>query len=637
MTDVLQTALSKLTDIQRRAVDWTEGAILVLAGPGSGKTQVLTCRIAQLLAASPEKNFRILALTFTNKAADEMKTRVATFVPGLEERANIGTFHSFCGQVLRQHGVHLQIKPDFAIYSQDDDRKAVLEDALVEAAAHGGRYSPEDVRLLPLIDRMKSRLIEPAGAVVALGQNPDRDHIAAVYQLYEDGLRNLNALDFNSLILEVYRLATTFPAIAARYSRSHPFWMLDEFQDTNSAQYRLIRALAGNNFRNIFAVADDDQIIYQWNGASFRHIQAFRADYQAELIQLPTNYRCPPIIVEAANRLVAYNTDRTPSKQPLIAGKTELKLPASQQLQLRQFATDEEEAGGIADEIAALGMPQWGAIAVLGRTRVLLERMSEALTARNVPAVFAQRRDNFLSAELRWFVACLTQISRPLDKRNLAVLVEAFNRMTGTETAVGQIVADAETSGHSYLATWMGAVDGTANDAARALLASLTEALQATGGVRAFTDHVSKTFEDAVANKDGLSDLAEDMEAWRELTADIARHIGRNAPLDQFLQELQLRSKEPSPKPGSVTLMTVHGAKGREFDYVFLIGLAEDVMPSFQSKQKGDTSPEMEEERRNCFVAITRAKESLVLSRAERYRGWTKAPSRFLVEMGLSS
>jgi DNA helicase-2/ATP-dependent DNA helicase PcrA len=263
--------------------------------------------------------------------------------------------------------------------------------------------------------------------------------------------------------------------------------------------------------------------------------------------------------------------------------------------------------------------------------------MSEALTVRSVPAVFAQRRDNFLSAELRWLVACLTQISRPLDKRNLAVLVEAFNRMTGTETAVGQIVADAETSGHSYLATWMDAVAGSVNDPAKALLAPLAEALQATGRVRAFTDHVTKTFEDTVANNDRLSDLAEDVAAWRELIADIARHIGRNAPLDQFLQELQLRSKEPSPKPGSVTLMTVHGAKGREFDYVFLIGLAEDVMPSFQSKQKGDRSPEMEEERRNCFVAITRAKESLVLSRAECYRGWTKAPSRFLVEMGLSS
>jgi DNA helicase-2/ATP-dependent DNA helicase PcrA len=192
-----------------------------------------------------------------------MKTRVATFVPGLEERANIGTFHSFCGQILRQHGVHLQIKPDFAIYSQDDDRKAVLEDALVEAAALGGRFSREDVSLLPLIDRMKSRLIEPAGARAELGQNSARDHVTEVYQIYEDGLRRLNALDFNSLILEAYRLVRTFPAIAARYSRSHPFWMLDEFQDTNSAQYRLIRALAGTDFRNIFAVADDDQIIYQ--------------------------------------------------------------------------------------------------------------------------------------------------------------------------------------------------------------------------------------------------------------------------------------------------------------------------------------------------------------------------------------
>jgi DNA helicase-2/ATP-dependent DNA helicase PcrA len=637
VTDALQAALSKLTDIQRRAVDWTDGAVLVLAGPGSGKTQVLTCRIAQLLAASPEKNFRLLALTFTNKAADEMKTRVATFVPGLEERANIGTLHSFCGQILRQHGVHLQIKPDFAIYSQDNDRKAVLEDALVEAAARGGRFSREDVRLLPLIDRMKSRLIEPAGALAALGQNPARDHIAEVYQIYEDGLRRLNALDFNSLILEAYRLARTFPAIAARYSRSHPFWMLDEFQDTNSAQYRLIRALAGNDFRNIFVVADDDQIIYQWNGASFRHIQAFRADYEAELIQLPTNYRCPPIIVEAANRLVAYNIDRTPYKQPLVAGKTELKLPASRQLQLRQFATEEEEAAGIADEIPALGKPRWAEVAVLGRTRALLERMSGALTARNVPAVFAQRRDDFLSAELRWFVACLTQLARPLDKRNLAVLVEAFNRMTGTETAFGQIVAEAEASGHSYLATWVDAVEGTVDDAARALLTPLTQALEEAGGIRAFNDHVINTFEDVVANNDRLSDLAEDVAAWRELTADIARHIGRNAPLNQFLQELQLRSKEPSPKPSSVSLMTVHGAKGREFDYVFLIGSAEDVMPSFHSKQKGDTSPEMEEERRNCFVAITRAKESLVLSRAERYRGWTKAPSRFLVEMGLTS
>ena len=321
-SDALTTALGKLTDIQRRAVEWDSGALLVLAGPGSGKTQVLTCRIARLLDASAEKNFRILALTFTNKAADEMKGRVAAFVPGLEERATIGTFHSFCAQVLRQHGVHLGIKPDFAIYALDNDRKALFQDALERASDEGQPVNIGDVRLLPLIDRMKARLIEPNDAPRALTRYPDAEKIALVYGLYEAELRQLNALDFNSLVLEAHKLATTYPAIAGRYRRSYPYWMIDEFQDTNSGQYRLVKAFAGNEFTNLFAVADDDQIIYQWNGASFRNIHAFLADFKAEAIQLPTNYRCPPAIVNAANRLVAYNAQRTSDKKPLLAGKT---------------------------------------------------------------------------------------------------------------------------------------------------------------------------------------------------------------------------------------------------------------------------------------------------------------------------
>src|SRR3954469_24220126 len=165
MSNPLESALGALTEIQSRAVAWDQGALLLLAGPGSGKTQVLTCRIARLLDNSRDKNFRVLALTFTNKAADEMKARVANFVPGLEERANIGTFHSFCSQVLRQHGIHLGIKPDFSIYSSDEDRKAVLEDALRQ-----GGLSVEDVRFLGLIDRMKARLIGPDGAETALAR-----------------------------------------------------------------------------------------------------------------------------------------------------------------------------------------------------------------------------------------------------------------------------------------------------------------------------------------------------------------------------------------------------------------------------------------------------------------------------------
>jgi DNA helicase-2/ATP-dependent DNA helicase PcrA len=631
-----EEALENLTAIQREAVDWEDGPLLVLAGPGSGKTQVLTCRVARLLDASRDKNFRVLALTFTNKAADEMKGRVANFVPGLEERANIGTFHSFCGQMLRQHGVHLGIKPDFAIYALDADRKAVLEDALRRASAGGQDVSLEDMRHLALIDRMKARLIGPQDTERTLARVPNAKHIALVYQTYEDELRRVNALDFNSLILEAHRLSVTFPAIAARYRRIHPYWLLDEFQDTNNAQYWLIRALAGDEFKNLFAVADDDQIIYQWNGASFRQIQSFLADFKASVTQLPTNYRCPPAIVEAANRLVVYNAQRTASKKPLIAGKTKLKLPAAEHLQTREFETDDDEANGIAREIARRGKNAWGEIRVLARTRASLEKMHAALQHHQVPAIIAQRRDDFLSAEFRWFVACLSQTVRPLDRRTLSVLAEGYNRIANIAVSADEVIADAESSGRSYFATWLEEARNQAGESPKAALLDIVATLAADpSSARSVVDKIVAEFGKAQGDPAAQSDLTEDLAAWREIFRDIATHIGRTAPLDQFLQELQLRSKEPSPKPGTVTLTTIHGAKGGEFDCVYVVGLAEDVMPSFQSKQKGDQSPEMEEERRNCFVAITRAKECLILSRAKSYRGWQKQPSRFLVEMGL--
>ena len=628
--DPLKAALAKLTVIQREAVAWGEGAMLVLAGPGSGKTQVLTCRIARLLDGGRDKSFRVLALTFTNKAADEMKERVANFVPGLEERANIGTFHSFSGQVLRQHGIHIGIKPDFAIYSQDSDRKAVLEDALKRAA-----MDVQATRYLGLIDRMKTRLIEPKDAASYLTREADAQVVARSYEVYEDELRRLNVLDFNSLIFETNRLFSNFPAIAVRYRRTYPYWLLDEFQDTNDAQYRLICAMAGKDFKNVFAVADDDQIIYQWNGASFRQIQRFRKDFEPQLIQLPTNYRCPPAIVAAANRLVAYNVQRTEAKKPLVAGKTDLKLPEHEHIQLRTFESDEIEAQEIAKEIAARGKSQWGNTAVIARTRALLERMQRTLHAVQVPAVVAQRRDDFLSAEVRWLVACLVQTVRPLDRRNMAVLIDAFNRFAEIHVAVDQVLSDAEASGAAYLKVWAEIAKRYIGDASPRLKLIDAAIRLEPASAKKNADEILAQLGNWAGGGDQDPDLAEDLTSWREICNDIGKHFGRNITLDEFLQQLQLRSKEPSPKANTVTLMTVHGAKGREFDFVYLIGLAEEILPSFQSRQKGDGSPEMEEERRNCFVAITRAKESLILSRASTYRGWEKQPSRFLVEMGL--
>lgn len=559
-----------------------------------------------------------------------MKERVTNFVPGLEERANIGTFHSFCGQVLRQHGIHLGVKPDFAIYSQDNDRKAVLEDALRRAG-----LDVQAIRYLSLIDRMKTLLIEPKDAEARLTRRADAHAIAMSYQAYEDELQRLNVLDFNSLIFEAHRLFSNFPAIALRYRRFYPYWLLDEFQDTNDAQYRLICAMAGRDFKNVFAVADDDQIIYQWNGASFRQIQRFRGNFAPQLVQLPTNYRCPPAIVAAANRLVAYNVLRTEAKKPLVAGKKELKLPESEHIQLRSFKSDEIEAGEIAKEIAARGKSQWGQTTVLARTRALLERMQTALQAQQVPAVIAQRRDDFLSAQVRWLVACLIETVRPLDRRNLAVLVDAFNRFAEIQVAVDQVLSDAEASGIAYLRIWAEAAGRELGDGSPLLKLVNASSHFEPASAKKIADEILAEFAKPVAGSAPDPDLAEDLAAWREISNDVGKHFGRNITLDEFLQQLQLRSKEPSPKPDTVTLMTVHGAKGREFDFVYLIGLAEDILPSFQSRQKGDGSPEMEEERRNCFVAITRAKESLILSRADMYRGWKKQPSRFLVEMEL--
>lgn len=630
--DAYEQQFAQLTPAQRLAVNWIDGAMLVLAGPGSGKTKVLTSRIARLLLESRGESFRVLALTFTNKAADEMQTRAQLLCDLVEDRASIGTFHSFCMQMLQQHGSHIGVMPDFVIYSQDDDRRELLREGLRRRQI--GSESRALDRYLRLIDKLKGMLIEPGEAEAKFRDQVEGRNVAKAYAAYEDQLARSNALDFNSLIMRAYQLISKFDGIAQRYRKTYRYWLLDEFQDTNKAQYRFLWALSGASFKNIFAVADDDQIIYQWHGASFAQMQTFRHDFNPELVQLPTNFRCPAPIVNAANNLVRHNLSRTPEKLPLESGKVETVIPTDNSILLRSYAVDSEEAQAVATMIASREQSTWAETVVLARNKALLVKIKKAMIESKVRVALAQRRDDFVSAQFRWLHALLRQVVRPQDVGNFIALVAAINRWVGIEDSADLLIAQAEGSGRSLLDEWLYVKTSDPSFSRHDIASVVAGFLQAP---TAYVETIKAAIECFGLDKvDPDGDVGEDARAWQYLERSIAQSYGRNLPLDQFLQYMALQSKEPPVADETVALMTIHAAKGKEFDYVYLLGLAEDVLPSFQALKAGEGSAELEEERRNCFVAITRAKEQLVLTWARKYNGWTKKPSRFLSEMGFT-
>ena len=634
----MSTEPSVLNPNQQAAVAWDSGPLLVLAGPGSGKTKVLTTRIAKLIAESPTKRFRVLGLTFTTKAADEMRSRIDSAIVHGRERVQLATFHSFAADVLRQHGSHVGFRPDFVILNQTADREAVLLDAIRECAEQGVDTDESDVKLLPFLDRLLDTCTN-SDEVRHRVRDPElADKAAALFAQYRHELEKTNRLDFPCLLANAIELLESKPAVARLLRTTYTRVCVDEFQDTNNSQYRFLRAIAGDNPSDLFVVADDDQIIYQWNGASPERLAKLQADYKMSVVQLPASYRCPPTVIALANKLIQHNISRSKDKQSLVAIKAD---DSGESVRLQCFESVEDELGWVAEDIAARGASAYPTCVVLGRTKKVLESVVSVLEENGVVAALNTRKDEFESAPFRWLHGVLRLANARGDREQLRRVCKAFYSIDGLDLRVEQVVASAAVTGGDLLRAWFDetlakdALSDISREVLTALRLRIVSRLEFSAFIHLSMDWFRTLQADEDRDQEALGDFEDEATMWLELVQSIGDRLGEGMSLEAFLQEMDLSPKVPPAPPNAVRCLTIHSSKGLEFEHVYLVGLVEDQLPSFQAVKKGSESRELQEERRNCFVAITRAKESLTLTYAARYWGWSRVPSRFLSEMGL--
>jgi DNA helicase-2/ATP-dependent DNA helicase PcrA len=482
------------------------------------------------------------------------------------------------------------------------------------------------------------RSVTPDSKVPTSVKDPEAgNQLQTLFVRYKELLRQQNCLDYGAILYFCEELLRERPRVSKQLRTVYRYICVDEFQDTNVAQYRVLRALAPDKDANIFIVADDDQVIYQWNGASPKRIRDLEQHYNLTTVQLPENYRCPPKVVELANALIVHNGERSPDKKPLLSMKAG---SGANPVELLSFEDDQREAEGIAKRVSARlnDGARPSDIVILARATRLVERVQKALEALSVPSHVQRRKSRFESAPLRFVTSALK-----------LALVRSDDDLASTVTKALSDCVEQDAS-EEDLARFSAALNGDQLEALGALVAespAVPKELQRAvavlvqGRYAQFIQSALAYFDSVEsASRDGGDEQYAEYTTERNVWQNIMREIGGEddayaLSLGQFLQELALANKTPEAPSNSVRCLTIHSSKGLEFPHVYLVGMSEDQLPSFQSKKSGDDSREMQEERRNCFVAITRTIETLTMSYGARYNGWLKAPSRFLFEMGL--
>lgn len=612
---------------QRQAADWGEGPLLVLAGPGSGKTAVLTLRIGSLITNSSDESFRILGLTFTVKAANEMQNRIRELTGEESRRIKLCTFHSFCTDLLRQHGSQLGLKPDFSVITDDKDRIAIL----CELRDSGELEIDDPEDSLKKIDTMFTHgiTVDELPEHFEAGQEDTCRVLQDVFRGYLARLVKENQLDFGSMLHFTRELLASKPRIARQVRTVYRYVCVDEFQDTNLAQYRVLRLVAPDSASNLFVVADDDQIIFQWNGADPKRLEELKRDYDPQIIQLPENYRCPAEVVELANRLIAHNPGRASAK---LDGVSQNQVEGT--VKLEAFADFGDEIAGLISEIEPIPRNHRETCLVIARSNKLLAQVQAAMQKKGLNAEIVSRHQDFASPLVQLMYFALKVANAP-DSRSL------LNKLCSAATLVSDITVSAED------VSAKAKVEDLTPLRAFFSFAATSETLEpfAANGQELLCDSLNypRFVETCFGLFDELNvtdgedeaypDYVDDKQNWQRIAQDIRRSHGETVSLHIFLQEMDLSPKAKALSRDCVRLQTVHTAKGVEFDNVFVIGLAEDQFPTYFAIKKGESA--IREERRNCFVAITRSSQNLYLSYARSYFGWSKRPSRFLNEMGL--
>ncbi|QDU78523.1 ATP-dependent DNA helicase PcrA [Polystyrenella longa] len=632
--------MERLTESQQTAVEHQFGPLLVLAGPGSGKTRVITHRIARLVDRGVDPR-RILAITFTNKAAREMSDRVRRLVPG--RQMWISTFHKFCAYLLRRNARMIGLKSNFTIFSTSD-QKSVLKQVLNDLDIDPVHYPPGNI--LNQISKAKNDLVS-ANQFARNFNESTGDHYQAVvaraFPEYQKLLLRSNAVDFDDLLMHVVQLLAENNELRAQIDEHYQYTLVDEYQDTNLAQYQLIRMLSHDQ-QNICATGDPDQSIYGWRGARIDNILRFERDYpESQLVRLQDNFRSTKSILKAADELIAHNVQRKPKE---LFTNNDVGKP----VELHTYTDGREEADMVAASIKQLAESEgvnWSDVAIFYRVNALSRELELALTRWQIPYQVAAGVAFYERAEIKDMLSYLRLICNPDDYAAFARIVNRPTRGIGKQT-------------QNKLRRWAAQNRWTMTEAIHHVEEHPTLNKRAKFALKKFgelMDHFSladsgsmeqllRSVIDRIGYLKGMKFTEADYEQTSNIEEllTVARQYDKENPddptLEGFLESTSLASDLDAidSEAGQVTLMTMHAAKGLEFPHVFIIGVEQNLIPHERALKTNDAS-EYEEERRLLFVGITRAERGLVLTqtRQRAFRGKTlhTIPSDFVREMSL--